>query len=229
MNGYTKYKALIPVKALSSAKSRLASYLSQNQRETLVLDMLHHLLHVLLDSELFEQVSVVSADVRVLEYAHLWGAQPLMEEQHGHNPALHAAALRIQTVAAPFAGALSKEGFLSDKDSLSEALLTISADLPLLTIQEICCFLDQSAQHEVVLAPARDGTGTNAILVRPPLIIPYVFGPNSLHRYMEAASQKHLSHKIYYSTGLALDIDTIDDLRELETLSRNIKEIVYDC
>ncbi len=209
--------ALIPVKSLSSAKSRLASYLSQSQREVLVLDMLHHLLNVLLDSELFEQVSVVSADVRVLEHVHLWGAQPLMEEQHGHNPALHAAALRIQTVAAPPAG------------PLAEALLIISADLPLLTIQEIRCLLEQSAQHQVVLAPARDGTGTNAILVRPPLIVPYVFGPNSLQRYLEAASQKHLSHKIYYSTGLALDIDTIDDLRELETLKRNIKEIVYDC
>ncbi len=205
-----KYKALIPVKALSSAKSRLASYLSQNQRETLVLDMLHHVLRVLLDSELFEQVSVVSADVRVLEHVHLWGAQPLMEEQHGHNPALHAAALRIQTV-------------------LSEALLTISADLPLLTIQEIRCLLEHSAQHEVVLAPARGGTGTNAILVRPPLIVPYVFGPNSLHRYVEAARQKHLSHKIYYSTGLAFDIDTIDDFHELEALNRNLKEIVYGC
>jgi 2-phospho-L-lactate guanylyltransferase len=212
-----KYKALIPVKALSSAKSRLASYLSQNQREALVLDMLHHLLRVLLDSELFEQVSVVSADLRVLEHAHLWGAQPLMEEQQGHNPALLAAALRVQTVGAPLA------------DALSEALLTISADLPLVTIHEIRCFLEQSVQHEVVLAPAKDGTGTNAILARPPLIVPYVFGPNSLHRYVEAASQKHLSHKIYYSTGLALDIDTIDDLRELETLNRNLKEIVYDC
>jgi 2-phospho-L-lactate guanylyltransferase len=212
-----KYKALIPVKALSSAKSRLASYLSQNQRETLVLDMLHHVLSVLLDSELFELVSVVSADGRVLEHAHMWGAQALIEEQNGHNPALHAAALRIQTVGAPLTGALS------------EALLTISADLPLLTTQEIHCLLEQSAQHEVVLAPARGGTGTNAILVRPPLIVPYVFGPNSLHRYVEAARQKHLSHKIYYSTGLAFDIDTIDDLSELEGLNRNIKEIVYGC
>jgi 2-phospho-L-lactate guanylyltransferase len=224
-----KYKALVPVKALSSAKSRLASYLSQNQRETLVLDMLHHVLRVLLESELFEQVSVVSADGRVLEYAHLWGAQALMEEQHGHNPALHAASLRIQTVGIPFAGALSKVGFMSDKGSLSEALLTISADLPLLTIQEIRCLLEHSAQHEVVLAPARGGTGTNAILVRPPLIVPYVFGPNSLHRYVEAARQKHLSHKIYYSTGLAFDIDTIDDFHELEALNRNLKEIVYGC
>ena len=224
-----KYKALIPVKSLSSAKSRLASYLPQNQRETFVLDMLHHVLCVLLESELFEQVSVVSSDGRVLEHAHTWGAQALMEEQHGHNPALHAAALRIQTVGARLAGARSKDGFLGDKGSLSEALLTISADLPLLTTQEIRCLLEQSTQHEVVLAPARDGTGTNAVLVRPPLIVPYAFGPNSLHRYVEAAKQRDLSYKIYYSSGLAFDIDTIDDLHQLEALNRNIKEIVYGC
>ena len=178
-----------------------------------MLDMLHHVLRVLLESALFEQVSVVSADGRVLEHAHMWGAQALMEEQRGHNPALHAAALRIQPVGIP----------------LLEALLTISADLPLLTTQEICCLLEQSARHEVVLAPARDGTGTNAILVRPPLVVPYVFGPDSLHRYVEVARQKHLSHKMYYSTGLAFDIDTIDDLHELEALNSGTKEIVYGC
>lgn len=217
MNGYMKYQALIPVKSLSSAKSRLASNLPQNQRETLVLDMLHHVLSVLLESELFEQVSVVSADGRVLEQAQLWGAQALIEEQHGHNPALHAATLRTHAVGIPFAG------------TLSEALLTISADLPLLTTQEIRCFLEQPTEHEVVLAPARDGTGTNAILVRPPLIVPYAFGPNSLHRYVEAARQRRLNYKIYYSTGLAFDIDTIEDLHRLEALNRNIKEIVYGC
>lgn len=173
-----------------------------------MLDMLHHALHVLLDSEVFEQVSVVSADKRVLEQAHIWGAQALSEEQLGHNPALHAAALR-------------------EKAEGVTALLTISADLPLLSRQDIRCLFDQSMQHEIVLAPSRDGTGTNAILARPPLAVPYVFGPNSLHHFIEAARERHLSHTVYHSIGLALDIDTIDDLRELENLNRNIKEIVY--
>ncbi len=208
MNGYMKYRALVPVKSLATAKSRLAPHLSQNQRETLVLDMLHHVLRVLLDSELFERVSVVSADDRVLEQAYIWGAQALTEEQHGHNPALEAAALR-------------------EKAEGVTALLTISADLPLLSTQEICSLFEQSTQYDVVCAASRDGTGTNAILVRPPLAVPYLFGPNSLHHYLEAARQRHLSHKIYHSVGLALDIDTIDDLEELTVRKRNKKEIIY--
>jgi len=34
---------------------------------------------------------------------------------------------------------------------------------------------------------------------------------------------------MYHSTGLALDIDTIDDLDEAEVLNSNRKEIVYGC
>ena len=209
-NGYMKHNALIPVKSLITAKSRLAPSLSQHQRERLVMDMLHHVLYVLLDSELFEQVSVVSSDDQVLEQAYIWGAQAITEEQHGHNQALHAAALREKT-----------EGVTT--------LLTISADLPLLTTQEIRCFFEQSRQHEVVLAPSRDGTGTNAILVHPPLIVPYVFGPDSLQSYIEAAKQRHLRYSTYQSIGLAFDIDTIDDLDEVEVQNNKRKEIVYGC
>jgi 2-phospho-L-lactate guanylyltransferase len=205
-----KYSAIIPVKSLAEAKSRLAPYLSRHQRETLVLDMLQHVLCVLQDSELFEHVSVVSADERVLKQAYIWGARALSEEQSGHNPALHAAALR-------------------EKAEGVSALLTISADLPLLSTQEIRCLFEQSTQYEIVLAPSRDGTGTNAILVRPPLVVPYVFGPNSFHNYIEAARQMQLSYTTYHGIGLALDIDTIDDLDELEVLSRNNREFIYGC
>ncbi|MGZ3642863.1 MAG: 2-phospho-L-lactate guanylyltransferase [Ktedonobacteraceae bacterium] len=205
-----KYNALIPVKSLMTAKSRLSSSCTQHQRERLVLDMLQHVLCVLLDTELFEKVSVVSSDKHVLEKAYLWGARAVVEEFHGHNQALHGAALRELS-----------QGVTT--------LLTISADLPLLTTQEILCFYEQSLQHEVVLAPSRDGTGTNAIMVRPPLAVPYVFGPGSLQNYVDAARQKKLSYSKFRRIGLALDIDTIDDLDEVEILNNNRKEIVYGC
>jgi 2-phospho-L-lactate guanylyltransferase len=203
-----KYSAIIPVKSLATAKSRLAPFLSQHQRERLVLDMLQHVLCALHHSELFEHISVVSADARVLNQAHTWGARALSEEQHGHNPALQAAALR-------------------EKAEGVSTLLTISADLPKLTTHEIRCMIEQSTQYEVVLAPSRDGTGTNAILVRPPLVIPYLFGPDSFHNYIEAARQLQLSYTTYHSTGLALDIDTKDDLDELDVLISSNREIVY--
>ena len=194
------YKALIPVKFLGTAKSRLEKHLTQQQREILVLDMLHHVLQVLQDSRLLERVYVVSPDARVLEYARIWGAQPLIEEEYGHNAALQAAALKVQH---------------DEYMDYPQALLTISADLPLLCTSDIEALVEQSVQHQVVLAPSRDGTGTNAILVRPPLALPYLFGPGSLQRYVLAARQKGLSSTIYRSISLGLDIDTIEDLYEL--------------
>src|SRR5947208_984883 len=143
------YRALIPVKSLSEAKSRLADHLTLRQRRNLVLDMLHHVLRALHESDVLEQVAVVSSDHQVLEQAKAWGAQPLVEEQHGHNPALHAARRALVPGAS--------------------ALLTISADLPLLQSGDIRRMIEKSRDYPVVLAPSRDGTGTNALLVRPPL------------------------------------------------------------
>lgn len=193
------YRAIIPVKSLSEAKSRLATHLTLHQRENLVLDMLHHVLQALRESNVLEQVSVVSSDQRVLRQAQAWGAQAVVEEMPGHNAALHAAAL--QELAAG-----------------TSALLTIAADLPLLHPSDIRVLVAQSALYPVVLASSRDGTGTNAILVRPPLAIPYLFGENSLQRYQQAASQWQLDSTIYHSIGLSLDIDTIDDLDDLYEL-----------
>lgn len=205
-----KCDALIPVKSLSTAKSRLTSSLSQYQREKLVLDMFQHVLHVLFASEVFDRVSVVSSDLQILENAYLWGAKPILEEYHDHNQALHSAAL-------------------SELSEGATKLLTISADLPLLTTQEIRSFFSRSLLYDLVLAPSREGTGTNAILVQPPLAVPYVFGLGSLQSYMNSARKKHLSFTTYQSIGLALDIDTIDDLNEAETLNNKRKEIIYGC
>ena len=77
------YRALIPVKSLAEAKSRLATHMTQEQRSRLVLTMLHHVLCTLQESGLLEQISVVSPDERVLTSVRAWGAQSLVEEHAG--------------------------------------------------------------------------------------------------------------------------------------------------
>jgi 2-phospho-L-lactate/phosphoenolpyruvate guanylyltransferase len=185
--------ALIPVKSLNAAKSRLATHLTQSQRAELMLTMLHHVLSTLQASNTLDCISVVSLDEHVLDQAQNWGADVYIEEEIGHNPALTAAA--IQEIAAG-----------------STALLTISADLPLLHIHDIHDMIEQSKQHAVVLAPSHDHTGTNALLVRPPLALPYTFGPGSLQLYLSESRKRQLSSRLYTSVGLGLDIDTIEDL-----------------
>ncbi len=187
------YHALIPVKALSEVKSRLAPYLTLYQRDELVLTMLQHVIQILLDCQKIAQVSVVSPDIRVLEYARMLGAYALLEEQQGHNPALHAAAKREEAIGIT-------------------ALLTISADLPLLQRADIEHMIEASQQYDVVLAPSQEGTGTNAVLIRPPLALPYVFGPASLQRYQQEAERHELFTTLVKRPGLSLDVDTIKDL-----------------
>lgn len=193
------HRAVIPVKALAEAKSRLAPYLSPSQRAMLVLDMLHHVVHTLQVSGCFDAVSVVSIDAQVLELAQQWGAHTLVEEERGHNPALHAAALK-------------------ELASGATVLLTISADLPLLRPEDIQQMVKLSHLYDVVLAPSSEGTGTNALLTQPPLAVPYVFGPNSRQDYEEEARKHHLSSVLYKSYSTAIDVDTIDELEVLKQL-----------
>jgi 2-phospho-L-lactate guanylyltransferase len=158
-----------------------------------MLEMLQHVLHILRASQELARVSVVSPDPRVLMFAHQWGAHTYAEEAAGHNPALTAAATR-------------------ELANGTTTLLTISADLPLLCPQDIAHLVERARHHEVVLSPSQDGTGTNAMLVRPPLALPYLFGPHSLPRHQAEAGRLELSQTIYTSLGLGLDVDTIDDL-----------------
>ncbi len=221
-----KHFALVPVKSLTMAKSRLASHLSLQQRSTLVLDMLAHVVHTLCDSELFEQVYVVSSDTRALEVAQRWGAEPLRESQPGHNPALQAAAQTLLERAAwrygsyPTWLAFQRSAMLEREPTLhllpEESLLTISADLPLLTQQDLHLLLTQAARYQVVLAASSDGTGTNALLTRPPLALPYLFGEQSLATYIRAAQNRQLSYTVFHNPHLAFDIDTYDDVHKLE-------------
>lgn len=225
-----KYSALIPVKTLALAKSRLAPYLSQDQRERLVLDMLQHVILTLCDSELFEQIYVVSADPCVLAYVQYWGAEPLREARPGHNPALQCAAQTIVERVAWRQGVHSAARVAS-KEKTWEAgpatknavavlndfgLLTISADLPLLSRTDVHAIITQSEHYQVVLAGSSEGTGTNALLLRPPLLLPYLFGPTSLPAYIQAAHQQQVSYTLLSHNNVAFDIDTIDDLRRLE-------------
>jgi len=64
----------------------------------------------------------------------------------------------------------------------------------------------------VILVPSRDGTGTNAILRRPPDIFPSQFGPGSFARHLAAARAAGISWRILENPRIALDLDDPDDL-----------------
>lgn len=230
-----KYSALIPVKTLELAKSRLAPYFSRQQRSTLVLHMLQHVIQTLHASEAFEQIYVVSADSRVLQLAKRWSAFPLRETRSGHNPALQAAAQTLLIRSHAFCMAIhacaAQRATTLDVPpaclTLDEGLLTISADLPLLGVEDVFALLQAAEEHQVVLASSSDGTGTNALLTRPPLALPYLFGTNSLSAYIQAAQDRHLNFMLLHNPRLALDIDTRDDIDELAHFNSWLKTLRF--
>jgi 2-phospho-L-lactate guanylyltransferase len=67
----------------------------------------------------------------------------------------------------------------------------------------------------VVIVPDRHGTGTNALVLSPPDAIEPAFGPGSFARHVAAAEAAGVPHRVEEVPGLALDVDTPDDLAEL--------------
>jgi 2-phospho-L-lactate guanylyltransferase len=69
--------------------------------------------------------------------------------------------------------------------------------------------------------PARDGDGTNALLVAPPGAFPPRFGPGSFARHRAEAEARRLDCRVLPLAGIGLDIDEPRDLQALLALKRN--------
>ena len=70
----------------------------------------------------------------------------------------------------------------------------------------------------VVLVPDRHGTGTNALVLRPPDVIDFAFGPNSREAHRRAAAAAGAAY-LEVTGPLAIDIDTPADLVLVDSLT----------
>jgi 2-phospho-L-lactate guanylyltransferase len=70
----------------------------------------------------------------------------------------------------------------------------------------------------VVVAPDRRHQGTNAMLMRPPLVIPFLFGRGSFAAHHRMAEVLNIPLLVHDSPELAEDLDTPDDLTLLDVL-----------
>jgi 2-phospho-L-lactate guanylyltransferase len=185
--------ALVPVKAFAEAKSRLAPELSAARRAELAARLLAHVLDAILASDAVDVCGVVSPDPVVLAQARAWGAVPLAQGRPGLNPGLEAGR----------AWAVGRG---------AQALLIVLGDLPLLTPADVAGLVAEAAPRTVVLAPDRHEVGTNALLIAPPDLVPFRFGPDSAARHAAEAARQGLALRHYRSSGTAFDIDTPADL-----------------
>jgi 2-phospho-L-lactate guanylyltransferase len=187
--------AIVPAKPLIRSKSRLAGCMTALERQALSESMLVHTLDCLKACASIQGVLVVSPDPEVLTLARRLGAAPVRQwPDGGLNHALHQAGKRAKARGAG-------------------GLLVLLADLPKLERADIDSLLAHAGPPpSVVLAPDRHGSGTNALLMAPPGLIEYAFGPLSFlrHRQMAEAAGAHL--QVYHAPALALDLDVPEDL-----------------
>jgi coenzyme F420-0:L-glutamate ligase/coenzyme F420-1:gamma-L-glutamate ligase len=188
---------LIPVKATGRAKGRLADLLDKATRQELALTMLEDVLAAVMPTagSLVDAVYVATSDHAAIAIARRRGARVLEErEQRSESASVDEA---------------SRECAARGID----ALLTIPADIPAILPQDISAILEEATSvRAVVLTPARDGKGTNAIWRRPPGAIPSRFGFDSFRKHQAEAESRGLAWVAVPLPRVAVDLDEPEDI-----------------
>jgi 2-phospho-L-lactate guanylyltransferase len=198
--------AILPVKRLDWAKSRLNGALRPEQRRALAAGLMQNALLALLQSNALERVIVVSADPEALALAQEHGAQVLAEPSGGGlNQALTDARR-----------AAVRQGATS--------LLVLASDLPLVRPSDVRTFVREMKGPGVVLAADRRRQGTNALLLSPADAIEFAFGADSFERHLLLAREAGLNAHVPELPRLAFDIDLPEDLNDLVTRGWRLPE-----
>lgn len=184
--------AILPVKSFGAAKQRLGPLLESASRHALARAMFQDVVASLRRVEGIERVVVVAAEPTV-EFA-ADDKVVLIEDEVSQGQSKATLAGIRWAVAAGF-----------------ERVLLVPGDTPLLAPTEVDELL-ANAPEAVVIVPDRHGTGTNALLLRPPTAIEPSFGPGSLDRHVVSAASAGVSHRVERVPSLIFDVDTSDDL-----------------
>lgn len=188
---------IVPAKPFDQSKNRLSPVLSPRER----IDLSRHLFKRTLNiAGQIGEVVVVSRDPIARKLAKRAGAWALVEAGSRLN-----SALRQACEWAILQGA--------------EAICVVPSDLPRLTVADLAELIDigQTAPA-VVIAPCHHQEGTNALLMRPPGLIDFAFGPDSFARHRQAARAAGIEPIIHHALGIALDLDSPDDLTLLKDI-----------
>lgn len=186
--------ALVPLKRLDYAKTRLATVLDPPTRVRVMQALLAHTLEVVKAAPSVARVTLVSSAVEA----------PAIAAEHG---VAHFDDLGLpwnDALAAAIAGAVR-----------ADAVAIISADVPLLTTDDVEAYVTALTPNGAVIARATDA-GTNGVAMQPAGAMPTTFGSKgSAALHAELARQAGLTPTIVDLEGLAHDLDTAADLQEV--------------
>jgi len=98
-------------------------------------------------------------------------------------------------------------------------VLIVPSDVPLARPADFRKILKSARKNEVLIVPSHDGGGTNALLLRPPSIMPVSFGRNSFKRHCRLALNRSLNVRVLKPRSLRVDVDNPSDLRRVRLAS----------
>ena len=188
---------LVPVKNLSTAKQRLASVLEQTIRTELAQAMLFDVLEVLATWTHRPAVSIVTSDPFAISLARRFCFDVIPDTAN-----------RSETDAIEMATRVCEARGIG-------STLVIPGDIPLIQSEELEQILKSAPTEGSVLAPAADGRGTNAAFRRPAGLFPLRFGNDSFKPHLAAARSTGKACVVLSLPGIALDVDSPSDLRQL--------------
>jgi 2-phospho-L-lactate guanylyltransferase len=193
--------ALLPLKDLVQAKSRLSGVLAPHERRALAQAMVEDVLAALVGHGGLSGVLLVSDDPSAELLAHRYGVETIREEalgSRGLNGVVSAASRRLA-------------------DAGAGDIMVLHGDLPLLRAADVEALLATYAEPDVdlVLGPDLAGQGTNVMIFpadNPPT---FHYGAGSLLAHQAAAEAAGLRHCSVERVGIGLDVDSPEDLLAL--------------
>lgn len=191
--------AVLPIKDFADAKQRLAGVLSPEERRRLFAAMLDDVLSALSATPGLDGIAVVAKPgSEGAGLAERFGARLIAEpENRGQTEAV-----------AHAADVLSAEG--------TAGMVVVPGDVPLLSATELAQVLAaHGSAPAMTIVPSRNERGSNCVVCSPPDSVPLRFGADSFFPHLAAARRRGIAPRIERLPGLALDIDTPEDLAAL--------------
>lgn len=187
-DGESPWHAVVSIKSLDQAKSRLAP-LGDTGRRALAMGMAEDVIAALVRARAVTGVVVVCDDPPMTRMARSYGADVLPDPGGGLNAAFWQG-MRSTTV-------------------VGRWICLLTADLPCLTAELVDSVLAEAARYREAVVPDLAGTGTTMLTSAPGIVTPPRFGPGSFQRHVASGAQPIALDL----PQVRCDVDTPEDLR----------------
>jgi 2-phospho-L-lactate guanylyltransferase len=190
--------AILPMKHLDQAKSRLAEAVAFGHRRALAEAMFTDVLVAARRATALDGVIVVTSDRIGARIAGGYGASVVEDTASSHSEA-------------------TMLGIARAVGQGASRVLLIPGDCPLLNPAEVDALLALPVSgRSAMIIPDRHGQGTNALLLTPPDALTPSFGEGSCRRHFELAQAQASTPEVVEVPSLALDVDTGEDFQLLQ-------------